>query len=226
MSRRTPRSSAVTFIIEAHRLASSYLEAVLAQDSSIQALCPEQAGRMRPEKDSRVVFLIDTHGLLPTLCQCLRTLRFSYPEARFIILAEKTSPPELHCLLWLGIHGFVAYPDVEEQLTSAVHAVYEGKFWIEREILDDYLESSRAASNSALAGRDTLTRREYEILELVKRRLSNQEVAQILNIRISTVKSHVSSIFAKLQSSGRHELIREHESAGRWWKELSTGAQG
>lgn len=53
-----------------------------------------------------------------------------------------------------------------------------------------------------------ISKREYEVLELLSHGLSNQEIAEKLFISNSTVKSHVSSLLAKLDSSRRTQAIR------------------
>lgn len=55
--------------------------------------------------------------------------------------------------------------------------------------------------------RTGISKREYEVLELVANGLSNQEIADRLFVSDSTVKTHVSSVLAKLDSSRRTEAI-------------------
>jgi LuxR family maltose regulon positive regulatory protein len=51
------------------------------------------------------------------------------------------------------------------------------------------------------------TWRERRIIELVKRRLSNKEIAAIMNVSEGTIKFHLSNIFAKLGVRDRHHMI-------------------
>lgn len=59
-----------------------------------------------------------------------------------------------------------------------------------------------------------LSKREQEILELVARGLSNQEIARDLVITFNTVKVHMRNIFAKLEASSRTEAIVKAAQAG------------
>ena len=52
-----------------------------------------------------------------------------------------------------------------------------------------------------------ISKREFEVLELIAAGLSNQDIADRLFVSTSTVKSHVSNIFAKLDASRRTEAI-------------------
>lgn len=55
--------------------------------------------------------------------------------------------------------------------------------------------------------RTGISKREYEVLELITAGLSNQEIAEKLFVSDSTVKTHVSNVFAKLDASRRTEAI-------------------
>jgi len=52
-----------------------------------------------------------------------------------------------------------------------------------------------------------ISKREYEVLELISSGLSNQEIAEKLFVSTSTVKTHVSSLLAKLDASRRTQAI-------------------
>jgi ATP/maltotriose-dependent transcriptional regulator MalT len=52
-----------------------------------------------------------------------------------------------------------------------------------------------------------MTKRETEIVELIRHRLSNKEIANILNVAEVTVKFHVSNIFSKASVDRRRDLL-------------------
>ena len=53
-----------------------------------------------------------------------------------------------------------------------------------------------------------ISKREYEVLELIAQGLSNQEIAEKLFVSLNTVKSHSSRLFMKLEARRRTEAIR------------------
>jgi DNA-binding CsgD family transcriptional regulator len=67
-----------------------------------------------------------------------------------------------------------------------------------------------------------ITQRESQVIELVKRRLSNKEIGAILNIQESTVKFHLSNIFSKLQVNRRSELQDKGQVSEIWRKLIAS----
>ncbi len=61
---------------------------------------------------------------------------------------------------------------------------------------------------------EPLSRRELEILQLLARGASNQEIAQELVITLDTVKCHVSNIFSKLGLQNRIQTVRQARELG------------
>jgi LuxR family maltose regulon positive regulatory protein len=61
---------------------------------------------------------------------------------------------------------------------------------------------------------EPLTPRELQILPLLQRRYSNEEIARELGISVLTVKRHTGSLYAKLEASGRRDAVRRAASLG------------
>ena len=57
-----------------------------------------------------------------------------------------------------------------------------------------------------------MSAREYEVLELISQGFSNQEIANKLFISVSTVKTHVSNLFSKLDAKRRTQAIQQAKS--------------
>ncbi len=53
-----------------------------------------------------------------------------------------------------------------------------------------------------------ISKREYEVLELIAQGLSNQEIAERLFVSLNTIKTHSSNLFMKLEARRRTEAIR------------------
>lgn len=101
-----------------------------------------------------------------------------------------------------------------EELITAVHALHEGLIVAAPHLINPWL-SRRAPAREALAyevidqdALEPLTMRETEVLQSLAQGLANKQIAVQLSISESTVKFHVSSIYAKLGASNRTEAVR------------------
>ena len=182
-------------LVEHHRLAAKYLVEKLKLEPRFHLLDSEELDRNAAQlKGKSVIFVID-HGVLPVpLSEYLRGLRVSFPKGQYLVLDKEVSEEELLRLLLLGIHGFVTYDDVSKSLTPAICRVFDGGTWVPEAILQKYIDySSKLIAAKGSRGRG-LTRRENQVLELVRRRLSNKEIAEVLKVGEATVKFHLTHI--------------------------------
>jgi two-component system, NarL family, response regulator LiaR len=59
-----------------------------------------------------------------------------------------------------------------------------------------------------------ISKREYDVLELIARGLSNQEIADKLFVSLNTVKTHLSNLFLKLQVKRRTQAVQKAKALG------------
>lgn len=113
-------------------------------------------------------------------------------ESTVVVVPRETPPRIVRDLLRAGVRGLVFDVEVERTLTAAVAAVRCG-----------LVVAPRTASPNP--GRPALTSREKQVIGLIVLGFTNAEIASKLYIAESTVKTHVSAAFAKLNVSTRSE---------------------
>ena len=189
-------------------LTEAYLNQLLGTEPRIHVLTLRECAQCSPSRRRGIIFVIDQCGLVMPLRECLKQLRTQSSDAKFLLLDHQKSKEEIVRILIMGAHGYVAHADVTSTLVRAIFCVSSNQLWVPREVLPAFLrEVSRVLHQDAHAPQGT-TPREEEVLELVRRRLSNSEIADILQIRVSTVKFHLSNIHTKLHAHNRRELTR------------------
>ncbi len=186
-------------------LAEAYLEQLLRADPRICPLNLKQYAQLSPTRRRNLIFLIDQCGLEIPLCECLRQLRDHSSDARFLVLDDQKSKEEIVRILVMGAHGYVSHTDAPSTLIRAIICIAANQLWVPHDVLPEFLREVSSVLRKDQA-RQATTPREDEILELVRRRLSNREIADLLQIRVSTVKFHISNILSKLHANNRHEL--------------------
>jgi DNA-binding NarL/FixJ family response regulator len=117
-------------------------------------------------------------------------------------------------VLWAAIDagaaGFELKSATAENLVEAVRTVAAGGTWIDGSLLGPIVASYRRVSRPAGGPgplHEVLTEREVDVLRLMARGSSNAEIAQLLHLAETTVKSHVGAIFSKLGARDRAAAI-------------------
>jgi DNA-binding NarL/FixJ family response regulator len=109
-----------------------------------------------------------------------------------------------------GAAGFVLKDSSAEDLIAAVRAVAGGGAWFDAGVAPRVLERYRrvvAPATRDAARLELLTEREHDVLRLMARGATNAEIAASLFVAEATVKSHVGSIFTKLDVRDRAAAI-------------------
>jgi DNA-binding NarL/FixJ family response regulator len=121
--------------------------------------------------------------------------------------------PEMHrnCVR-SGAQGLIQKDAAYEVLVKAIRAVHDGELWFDRSMMSSVLTdvlNQRAATHldPEVAKVESLTHRERQVITLVCEARRNKEIAEHLFISDTTVRHHLSSIFSKLDVSGRLELV-------------------
>jgi len=196
-------------LIEQNRLAYEFVCGILQKDPSISVVGVEALAGRTNGKSPAPIFVVDNCGLPLPISECLRRLRFQYPQSKYIVLDRDLPKEDLLRLLWLRIDGFLPYGEVPGKLLEAIRSVARGNIWVSRTILLEYVRCQGEAREKNSSHIESMTTREAQILELINRRLSNKEIANFLGIQESTVKFHLSNIYSKRQVSGRYDIISE-----------------
>ncbi len=131
----------------------------------------------------------------------LRELRDSGCSARALVLTSAPDRSLVSLAVQAGAAGFL-YKDVDpDALVRAIRSVHDGHTLLAPDAAGSLLRSGAAAS--ATAGIGALTGREREVLALIAEGRSNREIARLLRVSEKTVKTHVSSVLAKLGVADR-----------------------
>jgi two-component system, NarL family, nitrate/nitrite response regulator NarL len=127
-----------------------------------------------------------------------------------LLISGGAEPDVLQRLLRDGVAGVVRRTVSCDTLMEAIDAVAGGKVWLQRELLVQTVADTSHASRRVCSEAPKiaqLTERERHIVSVVCQGLTNRQVGQQLHISDATVRHHLSSIFAKLGTANRGELI-------------------
>lgn len=128
----------------------------------------------------------------------IEAIRREDSSARLIVLTTFDTDHDIARAVMAGAKGYMLKDAQREELLDCIRGVHAG---------ETRIPPSLVAKLAAGVSGETLTSRELEVLTLLARGHSNKDMSVRLNIGETTVKSHLRSIFGKLQVLSRTEAI-------------------
>ena len=200
-------------IVDDDDLMRAGLIELLGADPDITVVGEAATGRQAVERAPTLapdVVLMDVR--MPDLdgIEATRALAVAAPDAKVLILTTFEQDDYLFGALRAGAAGFLLKRTRPEELIAAVHTIAAGDSLLSpsltRRVIDrvaqqptpDYADQSRFKD---------LTPRERDVLAGIARGLSNREIAAILVVEESTVRTHVKRILMKLQLRDRVQAV-------------------
>ena len=172
------------------------------------------AERLRPD-------LIITDISMPGIdgIEATRRLRGIVPRARILILSIHTDPTWVRGAFDAGAHGYLSKTSAPEEIETAVREVLKGRFYVSSEVTQALVGTMRELPVERREGRpeasgEVLTPRELDIVRLVGKGLGNKRIAQTLGVSVTTVRTHLSRVYDKLDPGSRLELALYAAQAG------------
>lgn len=124
------------------------------------------------------------------------------PEARILVLTSFGEEARISDAIKAGALGYLLKDSSPDQLFQAVRNVAEGNLSLPHNLALKLMQELQRPPQLE-PPEDILTERELDVLKGIARGLSNQEIAGELSIGVTTVRTHVSSLFSKLGLANR-----------------------
>ncbi|MBI4443253.1 MAG: response regulator transcription factor [Acidobacteria bacterium] len=195
-----------------HRIVRQGLRRILEEHPQMEVVAEASDGReavqLAMEKKPDVVVMDIAMPQLNGMEAARQILR-RLPATKILVLSMYSDESYVVQVLEAGAKGYLLKDSADAELVEAVQAVSNGKSFfsplISRILLDEYV---RQLQEKKVTDRyELLTEREREILQLIAEGKTSREIAELLNISVSTVDTHRGHIMEKLDLHNPYEVV-------------------
>ena len=188
-------------IADDHKVVRQGLKMFLATDAELEVVgeaangadAVKQARALQPD-----VILMDL--MMPVMdgISAIETIRAEGIDTEILAVTSVLEDDAVIRAVRAGATGYLLKDAEAAELCRAIHAAAEGQVQLAPQAAARLMREVAAPKSP-----ETLTERETDVLRLLAQGLANKEIAQELSIGNRTVKSHISSILAKLGVQSR-----------------------
>ncbi|MCL6416205.1 response regulator transcription factor [Aestuariirhabdus sp. Z084] len=132
----------------------------------------------------------DNNGLMG-----LVQLRSTFPAIAVAIVSATDQPSTICKAMHNGALGYIPKASSLDCIRQAMQTMLSGQRWVPENI---DLSSTSDTDHQAIGRLSTLTRQQLNVLGMIAKGMLNKQIAAELNIKETTVKTHISEIFDKL----------------------------
>ena len=134
--------------------------------------------------------------------EATRQIKAAHPSIQILVLTSFATDDKIFPAIKAGALGYLIKDTGPDELINAIRQVHNAQPTLHPSIAQKLLKELSLTSQQP-PSQAPLTDREVEVLKLIARGLSNQEIAETLVVSVATVYTHVSKILDKLHLASR-----------------------
>jgi two-component system response regulator NreC len=161
--------------------------------------------------------------------RALQEIVRSCPKTRVLVLTMHDDPAYLRAVLAAGASGYVLKRSVDADLLAAIRAVHRGGTFIDPSLANVLVQDLFAKKGAKARGArpvNILSQRELQVLRLVARGYSSQQIAEQILVGVKTVETYRSRLAQKLGLRTRSDVVRFAVQMGLLTPEMLEAEEG
>ncbi|MBM3431861.1 MAG: response regulator transcription factor [Bacteroidetes bacterium] len=204
-------------LVEDHKLIRETWALLLQSNPRFQVIGEtdniDQALQICREKHPAIV-LMDVNMSPVNGFEATQLIRKYIPGTKVIGVSMHSMPAFAQRMIRSGASGYVTKNSSKEELFEALLEVQKGNKYICREVKNILSQQKLEMTEESAPDLNNLSRREFEVIQLIKSGLSSKEIAQQLDLSLKTVEVHRYNILKKLHLKNTAALVNFINSQG------------
>jgi DNA-binding NarL/FixJ family response regulator len=196
-------------LVDDHKLIRESWSFILNSDPRFQVIgetsSADEAVEIAKEKKPKIV-LMDINMTPVNGFEATKLVRKFSPGSKVIGISMHSMPAYARRMLQMGAMGYVTKNSSKDELLTAIIEVHSGKKYICDEV-KNILAQQELEEDGGQPDMNVLSRREIDIVQLIKEGLSSKEIALRLEISLKTVEVHRYNILKKLNLKNTAALV-------------------
>jgi len=196
-------------LVDDHKLIRDSWSFILNSDSRFQVIGEtsnaDEAVEIARTKKPDIV-LMDINMTPVNGFEATKLVRKYSPGSKIIGISMHSMPAYARRMLQIGAMGYVTKNSSKDELITSIVEVYGGKKYICEEV-KNILAQQELEDEGGTPDMNVLSRRELDIVQLIKEGLSSKEIALRLDISLKTVEVHRYNILKKLSLKNTAALV-------------------
>lgn len=198
-------------LVDDHQLVIDGIKSLLANTQYIvteEALNGQEAmSKITATPDAYDILISDISMPLLTGTELCKTVKQNYPKIKVLLLSMYSSTPTVKEVVTAEADGFMLKNSGREELLNALHKVVNDSTYYSSEIIP-IIYNQIAKEKAQKDNITVLTEREREILTLIVREYTSEEIANKLSVSKKTVDNHRANILEKTKSKSTIGLVK------------------
>ena len=205
-----PEETIRILIVDDHAVVRRGLSAILETEPDLEVVGEAENGNQAVWKTRSLqpdVILMDLVMPEKDGIEAIKEIKKDDAKANILVITSFAEDEKVFPAIKAGALGYLLKDSSPDDLIQAIHEIHQGKASLHPTIARKLIMEIKEDGPKTKPSEQVLTTREVEVLTLIARGLSNQQIANQLMVGETTVRFHVSNILSKLHLANRTQAV-------------------